>query len=328
MGTALPNSPTIVNLTLPVFLFAMVSVTIIGLIVGYVEMVLLENFFYDRSFPQKVFYKFLLYTLFVLLIIGITYPIAVSFENNWVVFDPRVGRKFLNYLGSITFLSTLLQISFSLLISLLYAAISENLGHAILTNFFTGKYHKPKEEYRIFMFLDMKGSTTIAEQLGHIRYFELLRYYYLDLADAIVDHTGEVYQYISDEIVITWKAEQGLKDNNCIKCFSAMKTALAARSEFYRKKFGLVPTFKAGLHLGDVTTGEIGALKKEIFYAGDVLNTAARIQGLCKEYQVDLLFSGELSSLLGMGQEIKNEYLGSSSLRGRVKPIKLFTLGR
>ena len=326
MGTALPNSPTIINLTLPVFFFAMISVTIVGLIIGLVEVVLLENVFRKKSFPQKVFYKFVLYSFLIILIVAITYPIAASFESNLSILDVKVWQKFGNYLQSITFLSTLLQISFSLFLSLLYAAISENLGHAVLANFFTGKYHKPKQEHRIFMFLDMKSSTTIAEQLGHIQYFELLREYYLDFSDAIINHGGEVYQYIGDEIVVTWKAKQGLQKGNCVHCFFAMKADLQKRSAFYQKRFGMVPSFKAGLHLGNVTTGEIGALKKEIFYTGDVLNATARIQSLCKEYQLDLLISGELMTQLSSLHGLKGAFLGRVNLKGRVQPMDVFTI--
>lgn len=326
MGTAFPNSNTIINLTLPVFIFSSIAVLMVGLLVGFLEMVWLENLFRKRPFPVKVLYKFGVYTAFLLIIISITYPLAASFESNRSILDSKVWRKFFNFLLSVTFFSTLLQMSFSLLVSLIYAAISENLGHAVLVNFLTGKYHKPQEEHRIFMFLDMKSSTSIAEQLGHIQYFELLREYYSDLSEAIINHAGEVYQYIGDEVVITWKSRRGLENNNCINCFFEMKKDLQKRSSFYREQFGVVPTFKAGLHLGEVTTGEIGALKKEIFFTGDVLNATSRIQGLCKDYQVDLLVSGELIEHLSPTDHIQSKYLGTTQLKGRSKPMDVFTI--
>ena len=116
------------------------------------------------------------------------------------------------------------------------------------------------------MFLDMRSSTALAEQLGHVRYFKLLREYYNDLSDAIVDHYGEVYQYVGDEVVISWPSSLGLKSKNCIRCFYAMKERLRNRAAHYMKKYGVTPTFKAGLHCGKVTVGEIGALKKDIFF--------------------------------------------------------------
>ena len=249
---------------------------------------------------------------------------AASIEMGVFLLDDRVWQRFYFFLGSVTFLSTLFQMACSIFLCVIYAAISEHLGHTVLLNFFTGKYHSPKEEKRIFMFLDMSSSTTFAEQLGHTTYFELLKAYYADLSDAIVDHQGEVYQYVGDEVVISWKYKEGLKENNCIRCFFAMKYHLENRREFYNERFGLIPSFKAGLHLGDVTTGEIGALKKDIFFTGDVLNVSSRLQGLCKKYHAELIVSGKLVRLLQLDPRIKFKSLGKISLKGRSEAMELF----
>lgn len=304
MGTLDPDSPTIIALNLQVFVFASISVVMVGFLVGAIEMIFLEYLFRKKTFLQKILYKLGIYTLIMLVIITITFPIAASLESQISLIDPRVWEKFFRYLASVTFLSTLLQMASSLVLCVLYAGISENLGHAVLVNLFTGKYHTPREERRIFMFLDMRSSTAVAEQLGHIRYFELLREYYSDLSNAIIDHLGEVYQYIGDEVVISWNYRAGLKNNNCVRCFFAMKKDIKARTGFYEEKFGITPSFKAGMHLGDVTTGEIGALKKEIFFTGDVLNATARMQGLCNQYDSELLVSEELVRQLNLGTHL------------------------
>ena len=231
------------------------------------------------------------------------------------------------FLTSSTHLSTDLQLVVQLGVSLFYAEISENIGHGIMINFFTGKYHTPTEEKRIFMFSDMKSSTTIAEKLGHIKYFELLREYYNDLSDAIVKYSGEIYQYVGDEIIVSWNYKDGIENNNCIKCFIAMKEDLRKRADWYNEKFGLLPAFKAGFHVGKVTTGEIGALKKEIIFTGDVLNSTARIQGLCNQYKVDLLISGDLMKSLDLDSEFKIKSLGKNELRGKVVNIEVYTMG-
>lgn len=193
-------------------------------------------------------------------------------------------------------------------------------------NFFTGKYHRPIEEKRIFLFSDMKSSTAIAENLGHIMYFELLKEYYANFSDAIIRYSGEVYQYIGDEIVISWKYEDGIKNNNCINCFFAMKEVLKNRADWYKATFGITPTFKAGLHLGEVTTGEIGALKKEIIFTGDVLNTTARIQGLCNTYNVDILVSEDLIKSLELEPEFNINSVGVVTLKGKKEQKALFTI--
>src|SRR4030095_2713370 len=133
-------------------------------------------------------------------------------------------------------------------------------------------------EERIFMFLDMRSSTTIAENIGHVKFFQMLSECYSDLSEPITMHSGEIYQYVGDEVIVSWKLKKGLKNNNCIQCFFAMKAVIKKQIEKYNEKFGVLPEFKAGFHFGKMITGEIGVIKKEIDFTGDVLNTTARIQ--------------------------------------------------
>jgi adenylate cyclase len=195
-----------------------------------------------------------------------------------------------------------------------------------LHNFFRGKYHHPVEEERIFMFCDMKSSTTIAEKLGHVKFFEMLREYYADLSDPTVDFAGEIYLYVGDEIIVSWNLKNGLQNNNCINCFFAMKKALQKKAKKYQEKYGLVPSFKAGFHYGKVTAGEIGVIKKDIMFTGDVLNTAARIQGLCNDHDVDILLSDDLIKILKHTDDFQIKPMGESELRGRDKKVELFTI--
>lgn len=320
------NQSAVIRMTPEVLLFASIAIIVVGLLVGAIEVLWLGNLFSKKSLSHKIAYKFCFYTLFLLLVILISYPIAAALESQISLFDSIILDKLYDFLFSLEFASTLVSIAFSLFVSLFYSEISENIGHGVLMNFFTGKYHQPIEEKRIFLFADMKSSTSIAEQLGHIKYFELLKEYYSDFSDAIIRHSGEVYQYIGDEIVISWKYEDGIKNNNCINCFFAMKEALKKKADWYSVTFKVMPTFKAGLHLGEVTTGEIGALKKEIIFTGDVLNTTARIQGLCNTYDVDILISEDLINELQLGSAFQIKSLGKNELKGKEEGIELYTV--
>ncbi len=318
------NPDSSVNLTLPVFIFASVASISVGLLVGLIELVILERRFRNHSFRKKVFIKFVLYLLLMLTLMGILFPVATSIELSSSIFHQKIFQRTINFFQSVVFLNTVIQISFQLMLSLLYAAISENLGHQVLTNFFSGKYHQPKKETRIFMFLDMKSSTTIAEKLGHHKYFELLQAYYEIMSAPIINTWGEVYQYIGDEVVITWTAEKGLIDINCLRCFYLIKQALKEASVFFESRFGLVPDFKAALHSGEVTTGEIGALKKEVIYTGDVLNTTARAQGLCSQYEADLIITDDLLQSLSERDSFSWCLIGDLPLRGKSQSVKLY----
>ena len=77
------------------------------------------------------------------------------------------------------------------------------------------------------------------------------------MTDAILETAGEIYQYVGDEIVVSWTEEKGLAHNNCIRCFEKISTAIHLAENDYRAKFGFVPDFKAGIHLGEVTTQEM-----------------------------------------------------------------------
>lgn len=87
-----------------------------------------------------------------------------------------------------------------------------------------------------------------------------------------------------------------------------------------------MPTFKAGVHIGRATVGEIGVIKKDIVYSGDVLNTTARIQGVCNYYQADLLISSDLLLLLHLDGRYGSNAIGEISLRGKEEKVGLYAI--
>lgn len=315
-----------ISLSAEVITFASISVFLIGCLVGALEVTYINKFFIRSSFPKKMLSKLGIYTVLLLILVFVTYMIAASIDLNTSVFSTEVFEKYTTFFFSITNVSTSIQIAFSLGVSLLYYEISDNLGHNVMVNFFIGKYHQPVVENRVFMFTDMKDSTAIAEKLGHITYFEFLRSYYDELSDAIINNYGEVYQYIGDEVVISWKTNGKNAFANGVQCYVDMKKVLASKKEFYMTEYGVCPDFKAGVHYGEVTTGEIGALKKEIFFTGDVLNTTARIQSLCKEYGVDFLSSGRFVKKLPKEFMYKVKALGKTKVKGKEETLALYTI--
>ena len=307
-------------------LVTLIFITITGLAVGSFEILYLNKLFNKKSFSKKILYKSMIYVVIIITFLLILTVISNSIELQTGVFDKLVWNNVSTFFMSYVFWTVVLYVAVIIGVSLFFSEVSENLGLLVLHNFFIGKYHKPIEEERIFMFLDMKSSTTIAEKLGHVKYFEMLKEYYADFSEPIIQYAGEIYQYVGDEIIVSWRIKSGLHNNNCLKCFFAMKESLSNQSKKYKSTFGISPTFKAGYHLGNVTTGEIGVLKKEIIFTGDVLNTAARIQGLCNTYNVDILISDQLRNKLLLDSEFQTLSLGKSELRGRKENVELFTV--
>jgi adenylate cyclase len=200
------------------------------------------------------------------------------------------------------------------------------LGQNVLLSFVTGRYYLPRLETRAFLFIDMEGSTGLAERLGPLVFHRLLNRFVNDLSEPIVAAGGEIYSYVGDELIATWKFERDDAPARCVAaCFAALDR-LVAQAPDYRREFGAAPACRAGLHCGSVVTGEMGSVKKEIVFLGDTVNTAARIQDLCRQTGDRVLASAEL---VGRGQlpaGIVKRPLGDLRLRGKGADLALYAL--
>lgn len=242
---------------------------------------------------------------------GKGYGDAATIESfRQYLFDPLHLKNIIVWSGVVALTQIMLQ-------------FNTKFGEGNLWNMIKGKYQTPKMENRIFMFVDLNGSTTIAEKLGDEKYHSLLRNYFADITNPIIDNKGEIYQYVGDEVIISWKFEDGIAGWHCIDCFFAMREKIQEQAEVYMNKFGLIPEFKAGAHLGNVVVGEVGVIKRDITFSGDVLNTTSRIQGKCKEFNVPVIASGELVNALPPAEKYTITFLGSIQLRGKEKDMEL-----
>lgn len=294
----------------------------LGLVFGLLEIFLFpkaEMWFLRLSFTKILVFKTFLYTAVIYVVTVVIMIITGLFEN----------RKLSELPGFLLTVEQLVLVVYSLVIYgllVFFLQINRLLGEGILWKFISGKYHKPREEERIFMFLDMKSSTTIAEQLGHIRFYTLLNELFHEISQPILHTKAEIYQYVGDEVVLTWEMEHGLKNSNCLMTFFMFQENLLKNSENYLKKFGVKPEFKAGLHSGKVISAQIGDLKREIIYNGDVLNTASRIQDECNKYQRTCLVSGNLMNQLKNLNGFQWEKVDTVILRGKETEIELFSV--
>ncbi|MCM8571123.1 adenylate/guanylate cyclase domain-containing protein [Gramella jeungdoensis] len=205
--------------------------------------------------------------------------------------------------------------------------IYEKYAPTTLISLFLGRYHRPHEVSRIFMFLDLSDSTTIAERLGHIHFFDLLKDFFSDMTDPILDTQGEIYQYIGDEIVVSWPVRRSvLKHMQPLECFFRIEKSVQNKEAYYLEKYGLLPKFKAAFHSGEVVVGEIGVIKREIVYSGDILNTTSRMMEQCKVYKQKLIISNELLEKLPENELDKYclAELGEMGLRGKTKKMILY----
>ncbi len=204
--------------------------------------------------------------------------------------------------------------------------VNSLLGQNVLFTYATGRYHRPRVEQRIFLFIDMKGSTAAAEQLGEIDFHRLLNRFVTDLTASIVLREGQIHKYVGDELIATWPLATGLKDARCLgACFGAI-ARLDELAPVYQRDFGRRVEIRAGLHCGPVVVGEMGSVKKEIALIGDTLNTTARIVDVCRDSGQQVIASAALLDQLTLPSGIAARALGPTTLRGKKGALDLFVL--
>jgi adenylate cyclase len=172
------------------------------------------------------------------------------------------------------------------------------------------------------MFVDLKGSTSIAEKLTNKQFSSLLKDYFYDVSDAIIMFGGEIYQYVGDEVIVMWPVRR--KNVNCIRSFFKMEEIIESKKDRYLSKYGLVPEFKAGMHAGTVIVTTVGKQKKEIVYHGDVLNTTSRIEGKCNELKQKLLISEDMLDYINLEKDFILEKKDEIELRGKSQKLSLY----
>jgi len=293
-----------------------------GLVFASVEVLYLADKFKGRPYAFSIFIKGLFHIIIILFFITGGSFFYHSIDLHSPPFKEEVIGKVSNFILGYGGLKNLITGWIGFHIVLIILQLNEHIGPGMFWRFLSGKFYKPKEEFKIFMFLDIKSSTEIAEKIGHKKYFKFMNLFFKDVTNPILNNKGEIYEYVGDEIVITWPIKYGVLNSNCVRCFFSIENVIRVNSEKYMKRFGLTPEFKAAIHYGKVTTGEIGIIKKQIVHTGDVLNTTSRIQSLCNDYNQKLLISSDLMDLLNLPKEFIPRNLGGVKLKGKSKKVK------
>lgn len=284
---------------------------------------------------EYIFDKFLSKALnlgLILLIKSLIYLIFLIFSLSVMAFlaEDYLKVDFPNHRGwwisnKIFWMVTAYFIICSLLFSFIRLA-NDKFGKGIIFKMLIGRYKNPREVDRIFMFLDLKSSTTHAEELGHLRYSQLIQDCFFYLNKIINKYDAEIYQYVGDEAVLSWTPKRGIRRLNCINLFFDFERKLKRHSKYYQKKYGIQPEFKAGLHTGKIIIAEVGTVKKELAYHGDVINSTSRIQEKCNEYKESLLISDDLFQKLNLTNKYEAISLGDELLEGKTEELKIYAI--
>lgn len=299
------------------------SVFIMAFMIGYV---LVFNFKRNaRDFPLWI--NFVTKTgLLVLLafvmnfFIHLTYSIFISgLSPAYALFD--FNRDAFNTYWLLEKMPSWFLIFF---VTQLLIEITQKYSPGIFLDIFFGKYVHPRIEKRIVMFIDLKDSTPIAEKLGHQDYFRFIRDFIYFISTALIEYGGRIYQYVGDEIVVSWP--YNLRNSKrCMDALIEARKQLQRNGERFRRKYGIIPEFRVGIHAGEVTVGEIGVIKKDLAMSGDTMNTTARIRSACSELNQKFIVSKDFMDAVDL-KEWQAQSLGVVDLKGKANGIELFAL--
>ena len=276
--------------------------------------------FKHRTFISAVFLRSIIY-LFIIL----GWLVIINTIHNVIIYDANIPKGFSLYVLNESFVYNLTFALTGILLMTAFYQISKLHRQGELVNYILGKYHNPREVLQIFLFVDLKNSTKIAEKIGNLNYGKFLQEYYADITDAIHKTNAMVYQYVGDEIVVTWPMKKGFYKNHCIQFVLEMRKTFDELMPQYKNLYGFSPEFRAGLHGGKVLITWIGEVKKEIVFVGDVLNTTSRIAEECKKAKQDFLLSGEIYNHLDEPFQQRCQFYGELQLRGKAEEIKIYS---
>jgi adenylate cyclase len=145
------------------------------------------------------------------------------------------------------------------------------------------------------LFSDIRGYTTLTENLGAAEVVSLLNQYFETMVEAVFNHEGTLDKFIGDALMAVFGAPLPLTENHA---WRAVQSALEMRqrlAEFnQRRNAQQLPQIYVGIGIssGDVVSGNIGSRKRmDYTVIGDGVNLSSRLEGVTKEYGCDIILS-------------------------------------
>ncbi len=291
-----------------------------GIAFGTIEILIPANYSKRTSFGKAIFLQTSIYSMFFVFLTILGISMFSFFDESGFELD-----VIYTFIYSKEMLLLLIYCFIVVFLIHFVKELDKKFGPGNLMKMILGSFHKPKEEERVFMFLDLKSSTTIAEKLGHLKYSQLIQDCFSDLS-AVFIYKAEIYQYVGDEVVLTWTKEKGIEKSNCLSAYFSYKKHLEERSDYYKSRYDIIPQFKAGLNIGKIMVAEVGEKKREIAYHGDTINTAARIQSECGVLKEEILISKELFEFTCNDNRYDFASKGEVQLKGKIKKTEIFSV--
>jgi adenylate cyclase len=200
------------------------------------------------------------------------------------------------------------------IIGILMMRVAHFIGLRTLLDLIIGTYHRPVEERKLLLFLDINGSTALGERLGALTMRAFVRKFLSDLSQPIVNHGGDIYLYKGDGLIAIWDWLDATRDDAILHAINEMFAAVEREGKAYRRSFGVVPSFRVGVHGGDVIVSEQGDARRSIGIYGDAINIAARMEEAARSHGVRCVISKIVVDALSDHSRIRA--IGSEQVKG------------
>lgn len=197
------------------------------------------------------------------------------------------------------------------------------IGIETLFHLTVGTYHRPVLQEKVLVFLDINNSTALAEELGAVRIKALVGKFLFDISKPITDHGGEIYLYKGDGLIALWDWREALKDNRILRTIDGIFATIERERSDYLEQFGVVPSFRIGVHGGEVVVSEQGDTKRAIGVYGTTINIAARMEEAAKAHGVACAISGDVVENLST-EAARLIPIGHEKVRGSTQEIPIY----
>ncbi len=197
------------------------------------------------------------------------------------------------------------------------------IGIETLFHLTLGTYHRPVLQEKILVFLDINNSTGLAEELGAVRTKSLVGKFLFDISKPITDYGGDIYLYKGDGLIALWDWREAIRDNRVLRAIDAVFATIRRERSEYLAQFGVVPSFRIGVHGGEVVVSEQGDTKRAIGVYGTTINIAARMEEAAKTHNVACAISGDVVECL-RDEDARLVSIGHEKIRGSAVKIPIY----
>lgn len=309
--------------TIEAILLREVNVLLLSLIIGFIMVSILRQFLRTSSLWMNLLVKTLILVLVAMIMNFVIYVSYLMLLRD-VPWSEAIDRFWGNTTRPEWIVPKMTEWVLLFIVTQLAIEINEKYSRGVFFDIMAGKYLQPQEEERIILFVDLRNSTPIAEKLGHKEYFEFIRDFIYCISAGIMEHDGRIYQYVGDEIVAWWPSSR-INAKKAISSLLESRKIINKNTEVFKRAYDMLPEYKAGMHSGNVTVGQVGISKKELVMSGDTINTASRIRSACNDLNQKFLVSKDFLDLTGL-EDFQVESMGMVDMKGKNNVMELFAL--